>query len=616
MSRVRAEALVLVNWKGVFYERYELDRHVTPLEGDNGAGKTSVMVAAYVVLLPDMTRLRFTNLGETGATGGDKGIWGRLGELGRPAYAALDEAGAEMFAAAIAAIRQRADEMSRRVHEAEERRRDAEAKAEAAALALGATNIAIRTAEDEKKAAALAAQQAEAWERGVAEALHWARALDERARALSDARARRDVAGDRRAEAERTLERATTAVGEASEARERAAAGLADLQKGLEELHRAAAAHQRATGRLADARRLLEQPDLDPDDAQRTERDVALALGQVDTERRALSRRLDDASAHRAEHAIALAALATVVDRPVAAEGAFEAARSALAEVGGWRDTASRRASLNAERRTAEAEARRQAGAQERASRLELSWEPGHGRDGVGAALSATETSLATLDDRARAADSAAAAADRELASRLAERRTLEARAARFGELAANGLRLSEAIGSAVADRAQLDAARATLMERRIAHRAGIADLSARREALVDEARQLMHAGGSFPADLLKLRDDLTAELLAAHFDEASLEDAAELEARLGPLAQALVVPDVEAATLRLRSRSAALPTVWLVAEDAALSLDPDGVVGERAHGDSSTSARRAASPVSPSAPRWVGRRANAGRRS
>ncbi|MDH5671975.1 MAG: chromosome partition protein MukB [Myxococcales bacterium] len=90
MSRTRVAALVLVNWKGVFYERYLLDRHVTALEGGNGAGKTTVMIAAYVVLLPDMTRLRFTNLGESGATGGDRGIWGRLGEPGRPSYAALD----------------------------------------------------------------------------------------------------------------------------------------------------------------------------------------------------------------------------------------------------------------------------------------------------------------------------------------------------------------------------------------------------------------------------------------------------------------------------------------------------------------------------------------------
>ena len=87
--RARATALVLVNWKGVFFERYLLDRHVTALEGANGAGKTTVMIAAYVVLLPDLTRLKFTNLGETGATGGDRGIYGRLGEPG-PAYAALE----------------------------------------------------------------------------------------------------------------------------------------------------------------------------------------------------------------------------------------------------------------------------------------------------------------------------------------------------------------------------------------------------------------------------------------------------------------------------------------------------------------------------------------------
>jgi len=90
LSRTCATALALVNWKGVFYERYLLDRHVTALEGANGAGKTTVMIAAYVVLLPDLARLRFTNLGETAATGGDRGLYGRLGQPGRPSYAALE----------------------------------------------------------------------------------------------------------------------------------------------------------------------------------------------------------------------------------------------------------------------------------------------------------------------------------------------------------------------------------------------------------------------------------------------------------------------------------------------------------------------------------------------
>ena len=90
MKRTRATQLALVNWRGVFYERYELSDTVTALEGANGAGKTTVLVAAFVVLLPDMNHLRFTNVGETTGGGGDRGIWGRLGKMERPSYAVLD----------------------------------------------------------------------------------------------------------------------------------------------------------------------------------------------------------------------------------------------------------------------------------------------------------------------------------------------------------------------------------------------------------------------------------------------------------------------------------------------------------------------------------------------
>ncbi len=89
MRRTTVQQLVLVNWKGMFYERFLLDAGVTALEGDNGAGKTTVMIAAYVVLLPDKTYLRFDPLTETGARAKDRGLWGRLGEAG-DAYAALD----------------------------------------------------------------------------------------------------------------------------------------------------------------------------------------------------------------------------------------------------------------------------------------------------------------------------------------------------------------------------------------------------------------------------------------------------------------------------------------------------------------------------------------------
>ena len=90
MKRARATQLAVVNWRGVFYERYELSDTVTALEGANGAGKTTVLVAAFVALLPDMSHLRFTNVGQTTGSGGDRGIWGRLGEPGRPSYTVLD----------------------------------------------------------------------------------------------------------------------------------------------------------------------------------------------------------------------------------------------------------------------------------------------------------------------------------------------------------------------------------------------------------------------------------------------------------------------------------------------------------------------------------------------
>lgn len=90
MKRARAHALVLVNWNGLFYERFELDSHVTAFEGENGAGKTTAMIAAYVVLMPEFNRLRFTSLAEQGKTDGDKGIYGRLGEPPSPTYAAID----------------------------------------------------------------------------------------------------------------------------------------------------------------------------------------------------------------------------------------------------------------------------------------------------------------------------------------------------------------------------------------------------------------------------------------------------------------------------------------------------------------------------------------------
>ncbi|MCB9746184.1 MAG: chromosome partition protein MukB [Alphaproteobacteria bacterium] len=89
MTRAAVAGLALVNWKGIVYEHLALDAGVTALEGENGAGKTTVMIAAYCVLLPDLTFLRFTNVGEGGSGDGGRGIHGRLGRAG-PSYSWLD----------------------------------------------------------------------------------------------------------------------------------------------------------------------------------------------------------------------------------------------------------------------------------------------------------------------------------------------------------------------------------------------------------------------------------------------------------------------------------------------------------------------------------------------
>ncbi len=88
-ARARLDRLLLLNWRGFFFQSFELHEAVTALEGENGAGKTTVMIAAFVALLPDPQRLSFRNIGEGEGGDGDRGVYGRLGARG-PSYSILD----------------------------------------------------------------------------------------------------------------------------------------------------------------------------------------------------------------------------------------------------------------------------------------------------------------------------------------------------------------------------------------------------------------------------------------------------------------------------------------------------------------------------------------------
>ena len=83
-DRTSLRTAILMNWRGIFYQPFDIATTLTTLEGENGAGKTTVMIAVYVVLMPDMNLLKFRNISESteGENIADKGLYGRLGTKG------------------------------------------------------------------------------------------------------------------------------------------------------------------------------------------------------------------------------------------------------------------------------------------------------------------------------------------------------------------------------------------------------------------------------------------------------------------------------------------------------------------------------------------------------
>jgi chromosome partition protein MukB len=737
MNRTRAQALVLVNWNGVFYERYLLDRHVTALEGANGAGKTTVMIAAYVVLLPDMSRLRFTNLGESGATGGDKGIWGRLGEPGRPSYAAIDfalagrgrlvagvhldrkgepsveptpfivwaladdirlqdlllvaqgdaevvpelqelrenaarlggrlqvfpsardyfaalfdqsviplrlgtdeernklnemlrtsmtggisraltselrafllkeeggladtlqrmkanldacrrtrievqesrrleqeigevfEAGQTMFAAAVLATRERADELERRVADAEAAWTAALEAQKAALDAHARTTAELEAIDIGRGEIERALESARTWHARVREALvavaELARcvtqlqAADEEALTAATAREKTDVLWRRRREELRRSQ----------ENYERAALGLADFQRGIEELHRRAGAHHQAMRRLREAEQLFGVSPLLVDEFDDYLTRARLDLDTVDRQRREAATRLADADEHRRCHGDVLAALRSLVDSEVSAA---DAARVAIKAISQFRDQVAlaqrvgRLANDLVEgRRLAERQARVRTHAQQFG--IVLSAEPAGVV--VRSLLDQLEAERAEHDEKGRFARTELANAEREHKALETRRRELAGREPEWREYAVCATRLGGHSGFPVVDRASLDIARTAVGKGLASVRNAEEMTRERQEALMREARELIAAGGPFAPELLRLKDQLAADLVAGSFEDVALRDAGALEARLGPLAQALVVDDPGSAARAVRNRPDTLAEVLLLSRNS-----------------------------------------------
>ena len=737
MSRTHAQALALVNWKGVFYERYLIDRHVTALEGANGAGKTTVMIAAYVVLLPDMSRLRFTNLGETGATGGDKGIWGRLGESGRPAYSAIDfalaldhrliagvhlerkgepsveptpfiisgldadvrlqdvlllsqgdhdvvpelnelrenaarlggrmqvfgtardyfaalfdhgvtplrlatdeernklnemlrtsmtggisraltselrsfllkeessladtlqrmkanldacrrtrtevqesqrlereiggvfEAGQTMFAAAFFATRERADELRRRLAEAEDTQRKAQERLAEAEAQLARVCDELSNKGTRQDALANEVSAAEDWLRRLQQALQAAEEVARRREELSSAEADTRIAADLRNAQEEVRNQCRATLHRCREDHKRAGAGLADLQRGLDELHRRAGAYRQVLRRKGEAERLLEADELAIGALAGRVAESKAQLGQVDRSRRDAKQRLADADEHRREHRAALEALELMADAQIEPDAAHGTALQQLRRFRDLEALAGRLGTIASELAETRKFASRQAEAREQAEKLGLSLlgqRPA--RVEITEHLRQAEQEREQFLDQAREAQAGQADCQRTLDAVRARQKELSAREPIWRELATRAKHLADELDRSMASLAELQFAREHVAQHLTQVKAGESESIEKRERLQSEARELLAAGGPFDPELFRLKDFLGAELLAGAFEDASLEDAAVLEARLGPLVQALVVDDPATAANQVHGRSESLSDVWLVSRD------------------------------------------------
>jgi chromosome partition protein MukB len=708
-----------------------------------------------------MSRLRFTNLGETGATGGDKGIWGRLGELGRPSYAAIDfviagrgrlvagvhlerkgepsveptpfivwgladdvrlqdlllvtqgdtevvpelhefressarlggrlqvfssardyfaalfdqgviplrlgtdeernklnemlrtsmtggisraltselrgfllkeesgladtlqrmkanldacrrtrievqesrrlereigdvfEAGHTMFVAAVLATRERADELERRVADAEAAWTAAVEAQKAAENALAYTTEEIDSIDARRREIERALDAARTWHTRLGEALVAANDVGHCLSELDAANEQTARAASARARADDLRLRRRAELSRCQEDYKRAAGGLADMQRGIEELHRRAGAYHQAMRRLREVERLLGVPPLVAGELERHRARAQADLEAVDGERREASTRLADADEHRRRHGEVLSALKSLVGDDVPIE---DAARIAVEALRRYRDQvalAGRVSSLAIELTEARRLAARQAYARARTQELGvvLSKEPAG--TVIRSLLDRLEAERAEHDGAEREALSELANAQRALNDLEAQHRQLAETEPEWREHQARAARLCGHVDFPVVDRASLESARTAVGESLTSIRRTEEITYELQEALVREARELIAAGGSFTPELLRLKDLLGAEIVAGSFEDAALSEAGRLEACLGPLAQALVVDQPLAAARAMADRAEALADVWLLPRDADLGElgstvaqgdegSPDVIIDER----------------------------------
>ena len=253
-----------------------------------------------------------------------------------------------------------------------------------------------------------------------------------------------------------------------------------------------------------------------------------------------------------------------------------ERARTLLARFADREAMLGREADLPAEISRARRLAERQAQARARARELAVgelaSDDPAAD---VQRLASAVDAELTALDEEARALEAKALEARRARDALTAERRALEVRADAWALHGSKLEALERRRGRSLREPQSIAAARKHIAQEAESERRALEAIEARRESAVREANALEASGGAFDPELGLLCDELDAEMLAGRFEDVEPQEAALLQARLGPLREALIVDDPRAAAAALSKLPRTAASVLLVSSSAPLDATP-----------------------------------------
>ena len=491
--------------------------------------------------------------------------------------AGVYEAGQEMFAAALHATRERADELHRRFEQASRSAEEARHLEQALTTELNGKKLEGQTIDQSLNEAERQLSDARQFLEQIKRAQVIHRRLTNRKQELDGLQQNHADAISKKQQAETERTRARRARDEAQSNLESASASLADWQKGLEELQRRAYEHRQATQCLDRARQLLDGRPIDADRVADALAETDQRFTEASKQNRQLFMQLHNAEQHRAEFGQVYDALRRMSEADIEPADAYRHASETCRELRSLEALAAGRDALVREIRDAKKLAEQQDHA--RASAAELSTETDRiaASTDVTSAFDQTDAAAQSLDQRRREDEEKAHDAGRECSSLNQQKASLERALAVWNEALDRARPLEQQYERTLRTRPSLETLRRILVDKRDDQRDQLRQRLDQRQQLTEEAARLEQSGGSFPASLLRACEAVDGELLATRFEELTVEQASEIEALLGPLAHALVVDDPAAAAGTLSELEESPDSVWLVGGEDSPKFDPDG---------------------------------------